>query len=172
MNPPEENTTHVSLHLYDRLAARKACAEAPPRRRRDSGATRPTTFTASERLGDTSSRARRPRVAPPPTPLSSGNNDWENPTGPGRWFIGLSGGVVGVVLSVAVAEEELQGGQRCRIENCESCFSRDFCTKCKSGFYLHKGHCLDKCPEGFAPLEDSMECGAHPNTSGLTLQRL
>ncbi|XP_031432519.1 R-spondin-2 [Clupea harengus] len=48
---------------------------------------------------------------------------------------------------------------RCRIENCESCFSKDFCTKCKPGFYLHKGRCFDKCPEGFAPLEDTMECG-------------
>ncbi|XP_028326354.1 R-spondin-2-like [Gouania willdenowi] len=48
---------------------------------------------------------------------------------------------------------------RCRIENCESCFSKDFCTKCKSGFYLHKGRCFDKCPEGFTPLEDTMECG-------------
>ncbi|KAG8010286.1 R-spondin-2 [Nibea albiflora] len=47
----------------------------------------------------------------------------------------------------------------CRIENCESCFSKDFCTKCKSGFYLHKGRCFDKCPEGFAPLEEAMECG-------------
>ncbi|MBN3299882.1 RSPO2 protein, partial [Amia calva] len=48
---------------------------------------------------------------------------------------------------------------RCRIENCDSCFSKDFCTKCKAGFYLHKGRCFEECPEGFAPLEDSMECG-------------
>lgn len=54
---------------------------------------------------------------------------------------------------------ELNMCSRCRIENCESCFSKDFCTKCKSGFYLHKGRCFDKCPEGFAPLEDTMECG-------------
>ncbi|XP_061531518.1 R-spondin-2 isoform X1 [Phycodurus eques] len=47
----------------------------------------------------------------------------------------------------------------CRIDNCESCFSKDFCMKCKSGFYLHKGRCFDMCPEGFAPLEDIMECG-------------
>ncbi|KPP63225.1 R-spondin-2-like [Scleropages formosus] len=47
----------------------------------------------------------------------------------------------------------------CRIENCESCFSKDFCTKCKAGFYLHKGRCLEDCPEGFAPLDDRMECG-------------
>ncbi|CDQ64769.1 unnamed protein product [Oncorhynchus mykiss] len=44
-------------------------------------------------------------------------------------------------------------------DNCESCFSKDFCTKCKAGFYLHKGRCSEKCPEGFAPLEDTMECG-------------
>ncbi len=47
----------------------------------------------------------------------------------------------------------------CRIDNCEACFSKDFCTKCKPDFYLHKGRCFEKCPEGFAPLEDSMECG-------------
>ncbi|MBN3318831.1 RSPO2 protein, partial [Atractosteus spatula] len=52
---------------------------------------------------------------------------------------------------------------RCRIENCDSCFSKDFCTKCKSGFYLHKGRCFEECPEGFAPLEDSMECGVLVN---------
>ncbi|XP_047216262.1 R-spondin-2 [Girardinichthys multiradiatus] len=54
---------------------------------------------------------------------------------------------------------EINMCSRCRIDNCESCFSKDFCTKCKSGFYLHKGRCFDKCPEGFAPLEDTMECG-------------
>ncbi|KAG2465316.1 RSPO2 protein, partial [Polypterus senegalus] len=47
---------------------------------------------------------------------------------------------------------------RCRIENCDSCFSKDFCTKCRSGFYLHKGRCFEECPEGFAPWEESMEC--------------
>ncbi|XP_061677135.1 R-spondin-2 isoform X1 [Syngnathoides biaculeatus] len=54
---------------------------------------------------------------------------------------------------------ELNMCSRCRIDNCESCFSKEFCTKCKSGFYLHKGRCFDTCPEGFAPLEDAMECG-------------
>ncbi|KAG9342789.1 hypothetical protein JZ751_015655, partial [Albula glossodonta] len=52
-----------------------------------------------------------------------------------------------------------RGNDGCRIENCESCFSKDFCTKCKAGFYLHKGRCFEECPEGFAPSEDSMECG-------------
>ncbi|KAA0703536.1 R-spondin-2 Cysteine-rich and single thrombospondin domain-containing protein 2 [Triplophysa tibetana] len=54
---------------------------------------------------------------------------------------------------------EINMCSRCRIDNCEACFSKDFCTKCKPEFYLHKGRCFDKCPEGFAPLEDSMECG-------------
>uniref|UniRef100_A0A7M4EHA1 R-spondin-2 n=1 Tax=Crocodylus porosus TaxID=8502 RepID=A0A7M4EHA1_CROPO len=48
---------------------------------------------------------------------------------------------------------------RCRIENCDSCFSRDFCTKCKAGFYLHRGRCFGGCPAGFAALEETMECG-------------
>ncbi|KAM6215954.1 R-spondin-2 isoform 3-T3 [Rhynchocyon petersi] len=46
----------------------------------------------------------------------------------------------------------------CRIENCDSCFSKDFCTKCKVGFYLHRGRCFDQCPDGFAPLDETMEC--------------
>uniref|UniRef100_A0A3P9QH40 R-spondin 4 n=1 Tax=Poecilia reticulata TaxID=8081 RepID=A0A3P9QH40_POERE len=37
---------------------------------------------------------------------------------------------------------------KCRSSDCELCFSRDFCTKCKPGFKLHKGKCLIQCPEG------------------------
>ncbi|XP_038552845.1 R-spondin-4 isoform X3 [Micropterus salmoides] len=37
---------------------------------------------------------------------------------------------------------------KCRSLDCEHCFSRDFCTKCKSGFQLYKGKCLTRCPEG------------------------
>ncbi|XP_023659746.1 R-spondin-2-like [Paramormyrops kingsleyae] len=48
---------------------------------------------------------------------------------------------------------------RCRLENCEFCFSKDFCTKCRAGQYLHRGRCFEECPAGLAPLEDSMECG-------------
>ncbi|XP_053349882.1 R-spondin-2 isoform X2 [Clarias gariepinus] len=54
---------------------------------------------------------------------------------------------------------EINMCSRCRIENCETCFSKEHCTKCKPGFYLHKTRCYEKCPEGFAPLDDSMECG-------------
>ncbi|XP_029008070.1 R-spondin-4-like isoform X2 [Betta splendens] len=37
---------------------------------------------------------------------------------------------------------------KCRSPDCEHCFSRDFCTKCKAGLQLYKGRCLSTCPEG------------------------
>uniref|UniRef100_A0A3Q3EQR4 R-spondin 4 n=1 Tax=Labrus bergylta TaxID=56723 RepID=A0A3Q3EQR4_9LABR len=37
---------------------------------------------------------------------------------------------------------------KCRSADCEHCFSRDFCTKCKPGFQLYKGKCLSRCPPG------------------------
>uniref|UniRef100_A0A8C4SBD4 R-spondin 4 n=1 Tax=Erpetoichthys calabaricus TaxID=27687 RepID=A0A8C4SBD4_ERPCA len=40
---------------------------------------------------------------------------------------------------------------RCKTSNCESCFSKDFCMKCKGGFHLFKGKCLVMCPEGTSP---------------------
>ncbi|XP_016530577.1 R-spondin-4 isoform X2 [Poecilia formosa] len=47
---------------------------------------------------------------------------------------------------------------KCRSPDCELCFSRDFCTKCKPGFKLHKGKCLIQCPEGtFAHQTDCLE---------------
>ncbi|XP_071393886.1 R-spondin-4 [Centroberyx affinis] len=47
---------------------------------------------------------------------------------------------------------------KCRSSDCEHCFSRDFCTKCKPGFQLHKGKCLSRCPEGtFAHQTDCLE---------------
>lgn len=46
----------------------------------------------------------------------------------------------------------------CKIENCEACFSRNFCTKCKEKLYLHRGKCYDSCPEGFAATNGTMEC--------------
>ncbi|MEQ2195446.1 hypothetical protein XENOCAPTIV_013004 [Xenoophorus captivus] len=46
----------------------------------------------------------------------------------------------------------------CRSLDCEQCFSRDFCTKCKPGFKLYKGKCLIHCPEGtFAHQTDCLE---------------
>ncbi|XP_035980480.1 R-spondin-4 isoform X2 [Fundulus heteroclitus] len=47
---------------------------------------------------------------------------------------------------------------KCRSLDCEHCFSRDFCTKCKPGFKLHKGKCLIHCPEGtYAHQTDCLE---------------
>uniref|UniRef100_A0A8B9L6L0 R-spondin 4 n=1 Tax=Astyanax mexicanus TaxID=7994 RepID=A0A8B9L6L0_ASTMX len=36
---------------------------------------------------------------------------------------------------------------KCRAPECERCFDKDFCTKCKRGFLLYKGKCLSSCPE-------------------------
>ncbi|XP_006038445.1 R-spondin-1 isoform X4 [Alligator sinensis] len=49
---------------------------------------------------------------------------------------------------------------KCKIENCESCFSRNFCTKCKEGLYLHKGRCYITCPDGYAAANGTMECSS------------
>ncbi|XP_074506483.1 R-spondin-4 [Sebastes fasciatus] len=47
---------------------------------------------------------------------------------------------------------------KCRSLDCEHCFSRDFCTKCKPGFQLYKGKCLTRCPAGtFAHQTDCLE---------------
>ncbi|KAM3877682.1 R-spondin-4 [Diretmus argenteus] len=47
---------------------------------------------------------------------------------------------------------------KCRSSDCDHCFSRDFCTKCKLGFLLYKGKCLSHCPEGtFSHQTDCLE---------------
>ncbi|XP_061584346.1 R-spondin-4 [Cololabis saira] len=47
---------------------------------------------------------------------------------------------------------------KCRSPDCEQCFSRDFCTRCKPGFKLYKGRCLSSCPAGtFAHQTDCLE---------------
>ncbi|NXV74792.1 RSPO4 protein, partial [Atlantisia rogersi] len=47
---------------------------------------------------------------------------------------------------------------RCRSPSCESCFSRDFCMKCKDKFYLHKGQCLRQCPPSTTAQPGTREC--------------
>ncbi|NXT85625.1 RSPO4 protein, partial [Zapornia atra] len=47
---------------------------------------------------------------------------------------------------------------KCRSPSCESCFSRDFCMKCKDKFYLHKGQCLRQCPPGTRAQPGTREC--------------
>ncbi|KAI6071301.1 R-spondin-3 isoform X1 [Aix galericulata] len=46
---------------------------------------------------------------------------------------------------------------KCKAD-CETCFTRNFCTKCKSGFYLYSGKCLEKCPDGLEANNHTMEC--------------
>ncbi|MBN3298163.1 RSPO2 protein, partial [Amia calva] len=47
---------------------------------------------------------------------------------------------------------------KCKTPDCERCFSKDFCMKCKEGFQLFKGKCLTSCPEGTIPhLMDCIE---------------
>ncbi|XP_048358354.1 R-spondin-1 isoform X1 [Sphaerodactylus townsendi] len=47
---------------------------------------------------------------------------------------------------------------KCKIENCEDCFSRNFCTKCKEGLFLHKGRCYAACPKGSSAANGTIEC--------------
>nr|XP_020646342.1 R-spondin-3 [Pogona vitticeps] len=57
-------------------------------------------------------------------------------------------------------------GQRSRERNecikckadCEACFNKNFCMKCKNGFYLHHGKCLENCPDWLEPNNHTMEC--------------
>ncbi|KAF7482700.1 Hypothetical predicted protein [Marmota monax] len=41
---------------------------------------------------------------------------------------------------------------------CESCFSQDFCIRCKRRFYLYKGKCLPSCPPGTLTHQNTQEC--------------
>ncbi|XP_033644554.1 R-spondin-2-like [Asterias rubens] len=37
---------------------------------------------------------------------------------------------------------------KCRVENCESCYSRTVCSNCQSPFFGYNGKCYAQCPEG------------------------
>ncbi|XP_028327490.1 R-spondin-1 [Gouania willdenowi] len=51
---------------------------------------------------------------------------------------------------------------QCKIDNCEACFNRNFCTKCKDGLYSHSGRCYVSCPPGQRTANETMECvGQH-----------
>ncbi|XP_067458297.1 R-spondin-3-like isoform X2 [Thunnus thynnus] len=47
--------------------------------------------------------------------------------------------------------------KQCKTE-CDSCFNRNFCTRCRAGFYLHKGKCQENCPEGLVRSDTQREC--------------
>ncbi|XP_066478830.1 R-spondin-3-like [Tiliqua scincoides] len=55
---------------------------------------------------------------------------------------------------------------KCKAD-CDACFNSNFCTKCKNGFYLHRGKCLENCPEWLEPNNHTMECNdiVHCKTS-------
>ncbi|KAJ8005372.1 hypothetical protein DPEC_G00145940 [Dallia pectoralis] len=46
---------------------------------------------------------------------------------------------------------------KCRSE-CDSCFNKNFCTRCRVGYYLHLGRCHESCPEGLIPSDRQREC--------------
>ncbi|XP_075868908.1 R-spondin-3 [Nelusetta ayraudi] len=46
---------------------------------------------------------------------------------------------------------------KCRLE-CDSCFNKNFCTRCRAGFYLHLGKCQEICPEGLVGSDTQREC--------------
>ncbi|XP_026139458.1 R-spondin-3 [Carassius auratus] len=41
---------------------------------------------------------------------------------------------------------------------CDSCFNRNFCLRCRAGSYLHKGKCTESCPDGLVPSDTMKEC--------------
>nr|XP_008117010.2 PREDICTED: R-spondin-4 [Anolis carolinensis] len=61
-----------------------------------------------------------------------------------------------------VRGQEVNRCIKCRSPNCESCFSKDFCIKCKQQFYLHKGKCLSTCPLDTIAQPSTQECLSKP----------
>ncbi|XP_030638277.1 R-spondin-3 [Chanos chanos] len=41
---------------------------------------------------------------------------------------------------------------------CDTCFNKNFCLRCRAGSYLHKGKCQESCPEGLVPSDTKREC--------------
>uniref|UniRef100_A0A3P9LE99 R-spondin 3 n=1 Tax=Oryzias latipes TaxID=8090 RepID=A0A3P9LE99_ORYLA len=46
---------------------------------------------------------------------------------------------------------------KCRSE-CDSCFDKNFCTRCRAGFYLHLGKCQESCPDSMVHNDTQREC--------------
>ncbi|KAL0171568.1 hypothetical protein M9458_031879, partial [Cirrhinus mrigala] len=38
------------------------------------------------------------------------------------------------------------------------CGSENFCLRCRAGSYLHKGKCMESCPDGLVPIDTKKEC--------------
>ncbi|XP_062320664.1 R-spondin-3 [Osmerus eperlanus] len=41
---------------------------------------------------------------------------------------------------------------------CDSCFNKNFCMRCRAGYYLHQGKCQENCPEGLVRSDTQREC--------------
>ncbi|XP_072535945.1 R-spondin-3 isoform X2 [Salminus brasiliensis] len=41
---------------------------------------------------------------------------------------------------------------------CDTCFDKNFCTRCRAGSYLHKGKCQESCPDELVPSDAKREC--------------
>ncbi|XP_037129458.1 R-spondin-3 isoform X2 [Syngnathus acus] len=41
---------------------------------------------------------------------------------------------------------------------CESCFNKKFCMRCRTGFYLHRGDCRESCPDDMLRSDTKREC--------------
>uniref|UniRef100_A0A4W5QM12 R-spondin 3 n=1 Tax=Hucho hucho TaxID=62062 RepID=A0A4W5QM12_9TELE len=46
---------------------------------------------------------------------------------------------------------------KCRPE-CDSCFNKNLCMRCRAGYYLHLGKCQESCPEGLVCSDTQREC--------------
>ncbi|XP_044311058.1 R-spondin-4 [Varanus komodoensis] len=57
-----------------------------------------------------------------------------------------------------VRGQEVNRCIKCKSPSCDSCFSKDFCMKCKERFYLHKGKCLGACPPSTTAQHGTREC--------------
>ncbi|KAL7874539.1 hypothetical protein SRHO_G00055090 [Serrasalmus rhombeus] len=41
---------------------------------------------------------------------------------------------------------------------CDTCFDKNFCTRCRAGSYLHKGKCQESCPDELVSSDTKREC--------------
>lgn len=55
-----------------------------------------------------------------------------------------------MVLNIFISE--------CRTEHCEACFSRNYCTRCKSPYIAYRGRCIERCPGGLYYANYSKDC--------------
>ncbi|XP_013420813.1 R-spondin-2 isoform X2 [Lingula anatina] len=57
-----------------------------------------------------------------------------------------------------VRTRSLSQCHRCKIENCDSCFNRHYCTSCRAPYIAYRGQCLESCPNGLHYANYSKEC--------------